>query len=353
MDKARPCGGTMLKLRSLVVLAVTTWAFVVCFAVWLMFGVTGIPISRELNLNGIQFGLLTSTPVLTGALFRLPLGIWTDRFGGRIVMFFLLVVCAAPLWLSSYANQFWQFLLLGLALGVVGASFAVGTPYVARFFPKEAARLCHGRVWRRHHRRGDQHVHRSGPHRPIWLAGRSQGLCRRAARHGADLLAAVGAGHKRARQERRVAATAIGGIQGPARLEVLPVLLDRFWRLHRAVRLDAAILRERVRAEHCTGFAAGRVLFPSGRDIARCRRLACGSFRRTQRDVVGIVGGLDQLVPPVLSADRLHHPYDPRPRRIPHRIVCGHFHDVALCTWRRICVRNGIDLQVRWRRFSG
>src|SRR5215471_17513000 len=127
----------MLKLRSLVVLAVTTWAFVVCFAVWLMFGVTGIPISRELNLNGIQFGLLTSTPVLTGALFRLPLGIWTDRFGGRIVMFLLLVVCAVPLWLSSYANQFWQFLLLGLALGVVGASFAVGTPYVARFFPKQ------------------------------------------------------------------------------------------------------------------------------------------------------------------------------------------------------------------------
>ena len=105
----------MLKLSSLVVLAVTTWAFVVCFAVWLMFGVTGIPISRELNLNGLQFGLLTSTPVLTGALFRLPLGMWTDRFGGRIVM----------------------FLLLGLALGLVGASFAIGTPYVARFFPKE------------------------------------------------------------------------------------------------------------------------------------------------------------------------------------------------------------------------
>src|SRR5215468_11803166 len=127
----------MLKLRSLVVLAVTTWAFVVCFAVWLMFGVTGIPISRELNLNGIQFGLLTSTPVLTGALFRLPLGIWTDRFGGRIVMFLLLVVCAVPVWFTSYANQLWQFLVLGLALGLVGASFAVGTPYVARFFPKE------------------------------------------------------------------------------------------------------------------------------------------------------------------------------------------------------------------------
>jgi NNP family nitrate/nitrite transporter-like MFS transporter len=123
--------------RSLVVLVVTTWAFIVCFAVWLMFGVTGIPIRRELGLNALEFGLLTSTPVLTGALFRLPLGIWTDRFGGRIVMFLLLIFCALPVWVSSYASQLWQFLLLGLALGLVGASFAVGTPYVARFFPKE------------------------------------------------------------------------------------------------------------------------------------------------------------------------------------------------------------------------
>ena len=102
-----------------------------------MFGVIGIPIRKELALTGFEFGLLTSTPVLTGALFRLPLGIWTDRFGGRVVMVLLLVGCAVPVWFASYANQLWEFLLLGLALGVVGASFAVGTPYVARFFPKE------------------------------------------------------------------------------------------------------------------------------------------------------------------------------------------------------------------------
>ena len=91
----------MSRPGSLVVLAVTTWAFVVCFAVWLMFGVIGIPIKRELNLSALEFGLLTSTPVLTGSLFRLPLGIWTDRFGGRIVMFLLLIVCAVPLWLLA------------------------------------------------------------------------------------------------------------------------------------------------------------------------------------------------------------------------------------------------------------
>ncbi|WP_370282552.1 nitrate/nitrite transporter [Pigmentiphaga sp. H8] len=119
------------------VLYASTLAFMVCFVVWMMFGVLGIQIREELSLDAFRFGLLTSTPVLTGAVFRLPLGIWTDRFGGRIVMTVLLLVCAVPVYLVSYAQQLWQFLAIGLFLGLVGASFAVGTPYVARFFPPE------------------------------------------------------------------------------------------------------------------------------------------------------------------------------------------------------------------------
>lgn len=127
----------MARSGSTSVLLVSTWAFTVCFAVWMMFGVVGIPIRAKLGLDGTQFGLLTATPVLTGAIFRLPLGAWTDRLGGRRIMLLLLLGCSVPVWLSSYATALWQFLLLGLALGLVGASFAVGTPYVARFFPKE------------------------------------------------------------------------------------------------------------------------------------------------------------------------------------------------------------------------
>ncbi|MFX1764381.1 NarK/NasA family nitrate transporter [Paraburkholderia sp. A1RI-2L] len=117
------------------VLFVSTFAFLVCFVVWMMFGVIGVELREELKLNSTEFGLLTATPVLTGAVMRLPLGTWTDRFGGRIVMTILLMVCAVPVYIVSYANQFWQFLAIGLFLGCVGASFAVGTPYVARFFP--------------------------------------------------------------------------------------------------------------------------------------------------------------------------------------------------------------------------
>jgi len=123
--------------RAYPVLFVSTLAFMVCFAVWMMFGVIGIPIRKTLGLNNTEFGLLTATPVLLGALMRLPLGIWTDRFGGRIVMTLLLVVASIPVYLASYATQYWQLLAIGLLLGIVGASFAVGMPYCARFFPPE------------------------------------------------------------------------------------------------------------------------------------------------------------------------------------------------------------------------
>lgn len=64
----------MSNARRIIVLLVTTWAFIVSFAVWMMFGVIGIPIRDGLGLDTFQFGLLTATPVLTGSLFRLPLG---------------------------------------------------------------------------------------------------------------------------------------------------------------------------------------------------------------------------------------------------------------------------------------
>ncbi|WP_020206494.1 MULTISPECIES: MFS transporter [Cupriavidus] len=118
------------------VLAASTLAFTVCFMVWMMFGVIGIPIRKTLGLNATEFGLLTAVPVLTGSLVRVPLGFMTDRFGGRVVFFVLMLACVPPVWLMSYATQYWHFLLAGLFVGLAGGSFSVGTPYVARWFPK-------------------------------------------------------------------------------------------------------------------------------------------------------------------------------------------------------------------------
>ena len=118
------------------VLIVSTLAFTVCFMVWMMFGVIGIPIKKMLNLNATQFGLLTAMPVLTGSLIRVPLGIWTDKYGGRIVMATLMAITVPAIWLMSYATQYWHFLTIGMFVGLAGGSFSVGTPYVARWFPK-------------------------------------------------------------------------------------------------------------------------------------------------------------------------------------------------------------------------
>lgn len=126
------------------VLIVSTLAFTVCFMVWMMFGVIGIPIKKILNLNATQFGLLTAMPVLTGSLVRVPLGIWTDRFGGRIVMASLMAVTVPAIWLMAYATEYWHFLTIGLFVGLAGGSFSVGTPYVARWFPKHQQGMAMG-----------------------------------------------------------------------------------------------------------------------------------------------------------------------------------------------------------------
>jgi len=122
--------------RRVSVLAASTLAFTACFMVWMMFGVIGIPIKKALGLNATEFGLLTAMPVLTGSLIRVPLGIWTDRFGGRIVMAALMAATIPPIWLMAYATEFWHFLVIGMFVGLAGGSFSVGTPYVARWFPK-------------------------------------------------------------------------------------------------------------------------------------------------------------------------------------------------------------------------
>ena len=126
------------------VLIVSTLAFTVCFMVWMMFGVIGIPIKKTLGLNATEFGLLTAMPVLSGSLVRVPLGIWTDKYGGRIVLAVLMAVTVPAIYLMSYATAYWHFLVIGLVLGLAGGSFSVGTPYVARWFPRHRQGMAMG-----------------------------------------------------------------------------------------------------------------------------------------------------------------------------------------------------------------
>lgn len=137
-SNAQPRLGKKAKLtgKQIAVVASSTLAFTVCFMIWMMFAVIGIPIKQELGLNETQFGLLAAMPVLTGSLVRLPLGMWTDKFGGRIVFFVLMLVTVVPIYLIAHATEYWQFLVAGLFVGLAGGSFSVGIAYCARWFPK-------------------------------------------------------------------------------------------------------------------------------------------------------------------------------------------------------------------------
>ncbi len=115
----------------------STIAFTVCFAVWTIFSIIGVQIKKDLGLNDTQFGLLVGTPILTGSLVRLMLGVWTDQYGGRIVYVLVMLSAAVATWLLTFAYDYTTFLIAALGVGIAGGSFAVGIAYVSRWFPIE------------------------------------------------------------------------------------------------------------------------------------------------------------------------------------------------------------------------
>ena len=118
-------------------LGLSTFAFTICFAVWTIFSIIGIEIKAELGLSDTQFGLLVGTPVLTGSLTRLLLGVWTDQYGGRMVFPLTMLASAIATFLLSYADNYYVMLVAALGVGIAGGGFAVGVTYVSKFYPLE------------------------------------------------------------------------------------------------------------------------------------------------------------------------------------------------------------------------
>jgi NNP family nitrate/nitrite transporter-like MFS transporter len=115
----------------------STIAFTVCFAAWTIFSILGVQIKRDLGLSDAQFGLLVGTPILTGSLIRLVLGVWTDQYGGRLVYTLVMLAAAVATALLALAYDYTTFLLAALGVGIAGGSFAVGIAYVSKWYPKE------------------------------------------------------------------------------------------------------------------------------------------------------------------------------------------------------------------------
>ncbi len=118
-------------------LTYSTLAFTVCFAIWTIFSILGVQIKQDLGLSDTQFGLLVATPILTGSLSRLLLGIWTDQYGGRIMMTITMLASAVSTYLLSVATTYEMFLLAALGVGLAGGGFAVGVAYVSQWYERD------------------------------------------------------------------------------------------------------------------------------------------------------------------------------------------------------------------------
>ena len=126
------------------VLLLSSLAFTLLFAVWLMFGVLAIPIKKEFALSPVQFAWLTASAILSGSLLRLPFGILADRLGGRLVLTLLLLATALPCYLVSCAHSFTALLGAALAFGIAGNSFSVGIAWNSAWFARERQGLALG-----------------------------------------------------------------------------------------------------------------------------------------------------------------------------------------------------------------
>jgi NNP family nitrate/nitrite transporter-like MFS transporter len=118
-------------------LGLSTLAFTVCFAVWTIFSIIGVQIKEDLGLSETQFGLLVATPILTGSLSRIFLGVWTEQFGGRLVYTLQMLITAVCTWLLSTVETYEMFLVAALGVGLAGGSFIIGIAYTSQWFEKE------------------------------------------------------------------------------------------------------------------------------------------------------------------------------------------------------------------------
>jgi NNP family nitrate/nitrite transporter-like MFS transporter len=121
------------------ILFLNTLAFTVCFACWTLNGVlvTFLVDNGIFKWDVVQVGWLLGIPILTGSVMRLPIGILTDKFGGKYVFSILLLLCSIPLFLLPLADSFFMFALLSFLFGMVGTSFAVGIGFTSIWYPKE------------------------------------------------------------------------------------------------------------------------------------------------------------------------------------------------------------------------
>ncbi|WP_220481051.1 nitrate/nitrite transporter [Marilutibacter penaei] len=113
--------------------------FDLSFMVWYLLGPLQVQIAEALQLDTQQRALMVAVPILCGALLRLFLGLMADRIGAKrtgALAQVVVIIALAVAWKVG-VHSLGQVLLLGVMLGVAGASFAVALPLASRWYPPE------------------------------------------------------------------------------------------------------------------------------------------------------------------------------------------------------------------------
>jgi NNP family nitrate/nitrite transporter-like MFS transporter len=120
--------------------------FDLSFMVWVILGPLGVAIAKSFHLNPAQKGLMVAVPVLSGAVLRLVAGILVDHMGPKRTGLLAQTIVLAGLGLAWFlgVHDYGQVLILGVVLGVAGASFAVALPLASRWYPPEYQGLALG-----------------------------------------------------------------------------------------------------------------------------------------------------------------------------------------------------------------
>jgi NNP family nitrate/nitrite transporter-like MFS transporter len=114
-----------------------TGAFAICFAVFGSVSAMMPIMKKTLGLDPVQVSIALAIPVLLGSLGRIPLGILTDRFGGRVIFSAVMACAIVPAALMGWVESYWQLLLCGFFIGIALASFSVGVGFVSGWYPPE------------------------------------------------------------------------------------------------------------------------------------------------------------------------------------------------------------------------
>jgi NNP family nitrate/nitrite transporter-like MFS transporter len=118
-------------------LVLSTVAFALCFSAWGLMAPLARRFEDDLDLSSTETAVLIAIPVVLGSLLRIPVGALTDRLGGRLMFTVILLLSAPPCVALGFAESYWALVGVGFVLGVAGSSFAVGVPFVARWYGRE------------------------------------------------------------------------------------------------------------------------------------------------------------------------------------------------------------------------